>query len=760
VDPAAVIAPTLARQAPTSMISAAPGATVVKNIVPVTKSGRPLRSLAGEVSFLPEASSSTAPLCDDDPARQWKALVTFPSCDLIALLDLPSGQIQSAAKVLKTSAGGVELVQLADGEEPNCPVDCLYPPATPGGGATAMPSDAGATDASGAPAVDAGAASAAGQGDAGATIPGGPPYIGPGALRPNVLTISPQTNRAFVGLSNAAFVLAFKVTNAGIDLSAANSIVLHEGALGVDRVRLSIDPYKDRIADGTPGDFVGNDPALDQSGRQAVSDRQYLYVVARDGSLRVVQVANTSESECETNSDFGSIQDDTKRQMAMDAACPPVTDPPVRRPGAVGPGLRFPTPPVDVAVADIRPTTPDQSETSVTGAHAWVLTAGGSVYLVNIDPVQRLVAWVPITDSHTIPPTTVVFPCATMTDCQTEPPPAPNTIRNRGYVGYSVALDPSLGLPRLDVPPAQPPLGPRIESVWTVGSVANATAQTSDYIQTQVFFPDPSAVTPQTWSVTWEGILTGAPRYSGQVLSNGALRDFGADFCRLDVQNRDIVTLLGCTNTNQCGLGKECVFGSNGAVGAGGLPISGLCLSPDQQNNCGTLLSTVRRYDVSSTSRTDLGLTPHFDELARRADTPCLPTPEKDGGVDARDGSSGGAAVDGGVGGGAAADAGGASAPALIAPTSCIDPTDPSTAKFQCVAGRCLYPCTKLNDTTECRAGRICLAVDTSQGCNAKDNCFCADGPRLTDDATSAAQCLGELLPYQVSVGRGFLVSG
>jgi hypothetical protein len=784
VDPAALLASTVERQTKASTVKAA-GSTIVTNVVPRSKnSGRELRLFAGEVSFLPMGTATMTVagenLCSGDPGHQWQALATFPSCDLIALIDLPSGVIQKAAYARK-SGDGVALVPLAEGEDPVCPADCLYPPAGADASSDASSgasSDASSdTDASGST-ISEGGISEAGV-DAGgtpSTEPGDVPYVdGLGKLRPGPLAIIPESGRAYVGLANAAYVLAFNVDENELLVPAGGgAIALHEGALGTNRLRLSIDPYKDKTAggEGKAGSFVGDDPT--DPTRQFVVDRQYLYVVARDGTLRIVQVAHLPESECETNLDFTTITDDTVRR----AACPAVVGAQVRRPGAIGPGIRLPTPPVDVAVADIRPSPPDQSETSVSGAHAWVLTVSGSVYLVNIDPVLRNISFVEDRDSAN-QESGVLMCVKPPSDCHTEDEPPPNTLRNRNVLGYTLALDPSSGPPRLDIPPSQSLIGPRIESIWTQGSTANATALTDDFIKTYVFFPDQSAATPQTWSVTWEGNLMSSPRFSGQMhigASGPSLVDLGMDFCRLGAQKDDIVTLQGCTNTNQCGIGKVCVLGSNGTEGAGGLPINGLCLDAESEHvDCDGLLSTVKRYDVSAAQQTALGLVPHKDELVRPALRPCTLTPTvgadggTDGGTDA--GADGGidAGTDGHV---AAADAkpsdAAPNAPAAAQKDDCFNPADPSTTGFQCTRDhRCLFPCKTAGSTEGCRAGRTCVAFDPKAGappsmneCDTHD-CFCADAPPLVGDyATNTNVCLGELFPYTVGVGRGFLVAG
>jgi hypothetical protein len=577
---------------------------------------------------------------------------------------------------------------------------------------------------------------------------------------------SPQ--RAYVGLGNAAFVLAFKVEPGLLTPDPSGAIELHEGALGVNRLRLSIDPYKDKTAGGgVTGSFVGDDPAQSNGGalNPDAQNRQYLYAVARDGSLRVIQVANLPETECETNIDFASIPapngDTTARTAAMRAAtCPPVVGPAGRRPSAIGPGLRFPAPPVDVAAVDIRPDPPDNSETSVTGTHAWVLTATGAVYLVNIDPVLRRIFWVDDT-----PGASAVLECETpqSSDCFLEPDPAPSTIRNRSFVGYTPALDPSTGPARLDVPPAQSSLGPRILSVWTRGTASNATAITSDYNQTYVYFPDQAAITPQAWTLTWEGNLFPSPRFTGQLSSDATssvLRDDGIDFCRTGVQNADLVTISGCTDNSQCGLGKTCVFGNNGALGAGGLSITGLCLAPSlSMSDCVDLLSTVKRYDVTKAEQNQLVIEPHKDELVRPALNPCHPATSggSDGGADASDGAAGPDADAGAVD----AQVVGAEAGTQQEQDDCPDPNDPSTTGFQCIEHRCLYPCKVKGETAGCRVGRICVDFGDGNG-----KYFCADGPQIggpngDPNASANAQlCLGELFSYQVGVGRGFAVTG
>jgi hypothetical protein len=292
--------------------------------------------------------------------------------------------------------------------------------------------------------------------------------------------------------------------------------------------------------------------------------------------------------------------------------------------------------------------------------------------------------------------------------------------------------------------------------------------------------------------VTWEGSLLATPRFSGQIIVQPNLTwlvDYGMDFCRAGLRKGDLVTVRGCADDTECGLGKVCMRGTEGTQGAGGLAIGGLCLPKDAKpGSCDALLRTVRRYDALPMPNKDevqvdrVRLAPHKDELVLPLGVHCRASTTADGGVDGgadasgADGSVADAAPD--APSDAAADAasldGGAATPgaaglAALSPV-CSDPTDPSTSKFQCMpSGQCLQPCTKPGESTTCRAGRICVefppeapAEAGSKPCLAKDGktptCFCSDGPDLAKaDATS---CLGELLPYTLQVGGGFLVSG
>ena len=175
--------------------------------------------------------------------------------------------------------------------------------------------------------------------------------------------------------------------------------------------------------------------------------------------------------------------------------------------------------------------------------------------------------------------------------------------------------------------------GPYIEPFWTQGWILDATAVAPFYVQTVAFFPqvpnppnfqdpiDRRAITAQTWTVAWEGPLSGV-RNSGHPLASdlglmsfpggGAtglktdslFQDGGVNYCATGVVPGDLVTLTGCTDNTQCGLGEQCVFGDGVSSAAAGLAVTGICVDPNRsvpRRRCARTSSTA--YDAMRWSR-------------------------------------------------------------------------------------------------------------------------------------------------------------
>ncbi|HEY2902200.1 MAG TPA: hypothetical protein VGL59_16585, partial [Polyangia bacterium] len=790
VEPGLLMAPTIARQTTDAGVPEQEARTPTQTVVVRTGSGKALQASPFEIQFLPQdtstlASSHTdangnvvadepvvAQLCPaDHPLAQplgwkadgalaltgWKAMVTFPNCDLVALVDLPSGVIVDSVKV---RTDGKDAVLEHTGTEPSCPIECGVgprPATTVDGGADSDDAtaaaeapvesapeatgddeitDGGANDAAendgasdgddeGATVVvDAGPSSETGDdaSDASPTLDG-PPPIGPavktaGALGAGPLAMHPLGFRAYVGLTNAPIVAAVDVqadTGALIAPADVGASIPLVDALGVRRVRLSVDPFSPFKT--VP--FVSRNPQA--------QDRKFLYVIADDGTVRVVDV--DSQQECDNNIDPKLLPTAADRAK-LTGPCLTVADAAARglhNPLIPGPGIRLPSNPRDVVFTNV------VQDTSVTGnglegAFGLILTDSGAVYLTNVDP---------ITDPTTHFVTGVVAGVVAQIP---QVPPLPNSLRDRNFVTYLTNLDLSSGPPRLDVAPVAPVYGARIEGFWAEDTADNyLITAVGPPVKTYAYFPDREVVTPQTWTATWEGGLIGL-RFSGlrkgpytspqtNTVIDSFLYDAGGGFCQAGVVAGDIVTMIGCSTDAQCGAGLVCVHSDTVATTASGLPINGLCVNPDpatqatQLMTCRRLLESVRRYEVVIPHPDRLALRPLKDEVVQSSLDParCMQETVND---------------------------------KMAVPCGPPSAIDPSFSAFRCknVAGpgsnadlRCVNPCGQPTDSdpspsvekgdVDCRPGRKCVDFGSQGGR------LCADAPSDPTEQNSAHGC-------------------
>ncbi len=555
-----------------------------QTIVPRTRSGR-LRVAPGEVVFLPQTLPSGVDitegrmLCDASGARDgdktvpWRALVTFPACDLLALIDLPSGEITSSLYIRPTGL-------VPAGADPVCPTEC--------GGLAAAEATA-----------DAGAAAMT---DVPKTL-----HIAPMALLPD-------GSRVYVGGTDAPFIAAVDVMADGLHAPATGGLIpLHEDALGTTRLRLSVDPYTSlgKNADG----FLG-------------SRGEFLYAFARDGSVRVLLVgprgpALPVEQECDVN---GETPPTVVRDQDAETGCIPWSDGPGarrRKPFAQGPGIRVPVssevdvpPPIPRDIAFARLVVPGEftvatdPDRTIDGAFGFLLTSSGQVYLTNLAPTLRMGESVPYTHS---------FRDANFSAVNANGKGAPrlDTEPIQNFTATSVPFATRVTFP-------SKVQSPRIENPYIA-----TTSMTKDS-NPWITFPDPSAVVPQRWTVIWEDILPGSNRSSGTVEpaggggpGAGAVIDAGGDFCGTGVLPGDVVTFVGCTVDTDCGpLGTaRCYQEAPGAPG--------MCFSNERVRNdalvrsCLRASNSRRRYEVirATPTRLDLGL--KFDEVPKPSVAPC-----------------------------------------------------------------------------------------------------------------------------------------
>jgi len=764
IDPAALMTPRL--------LQGALPPTYAKTFMVLTGSGTPLSVAPGEVAFvpqqtaLPDASRGPGMLCNDmgtlaapvgdppatpDARASWHVLVTFPTCDLIALVDVTSEKILDSYRV--STQDGKSYLYQHTGTEPVCPrIDC-------GGGAAGLPGAGGAPGdgSDGAGGAGGAAGAGAGGGDSGGGGTGG--MATPGNAVPldvQPLAIRPEGTRVYFGATNAPIVGALDMVGDTLAVPAEGASTALANAGGVMRLRLSVDPYA--YTNGYVARPAG-DPAKPEFGRFVAqtdaTDRQYLYAIGRDASVRIVDVSVPVPTECDVGIDPTAVAPTDPRRKCFPVGA---SDNPPRLPQiAYMSGLHFGSAPQDIAfayywTAPLANSTNAVNEQVLNGAYAFVMTGGGSLYVINVDPQVRSTQQVYLDGSGALQAGEV----------PEDPLPLPNTPRDANVITYVPGLLQSIGPPRADTStPIMTTNGPvlRTFSAYTTRENAiivplsenNTLVPPTSPVQTYVYFPNRATVLPQTWSITWEGDLTGVRATGDLDLPRTmaiddpdhlavALTDSGGSYCSTGIFPGDTVTLNGCTVDSNCSPGRVCVHNPDVAPSASGYPINGLCMRVADSTNkavlqqCSDLLRTFRRYEISPTftrfsdrgqPQSTLVIVPKKAEIPR---IEVCSSPGSDG-------------------------------------NSCTPDGRPDLTGFSCFQGHCLMLCegkdangapTKAPDVCLQRRGSVCVDFTATDG-----HYFCADGAPLRDAAGFLDKCdLDELVPYSISAGRTFVVAG
>lgn len=769
IDPAALMKPRLLGQDLP--------ASYTKTFMVRTGASTPLHVAPGEVAFVPQQtalpgdSRAPAALCTDlgtlaapvgepsatpDNRASWHVVVTFPTCDLIALVDVQSETILDSYRVSTTD--GRSYIYQHTGANPVCPrIDC-------GAGAAGLPaaggqpgSDQDSGGAGGAGGIG-GEGGTGGEGDATGTGGSAPAPSNAVPLDVQPLAIHPDGTRIYFGATNAPVIGTLTLDGHTLSVPTQGASTPLANAGGVVRLRLSIDPYAYR--NGRVGRLdPANDPTQPEFGRFVAqtdtTDRRYLYAIGRDASIRIVDVSVDAPTECDVGIDPSAVAPDDPRRK-----CFPVgarDNPPHLPQIAYLSGLHFPSAPQDVAFAYYWTDPLPNSSTAVNeqilnGAYAFVMTGGGTLYVVNVDPQVRQTQQVFADASGAL----------VAGEVAEDPLPLPNTPRDANVITYTPGLLQSVGPPRADTStPITTSSGPVLRTFSALTTRENATivplqengnlvAPTSP-VQTYVYFPNRATVQPQTWSITWEGDLTGV-RGTGDLdlprtMAVGdpdhlavALTDGGASFCSTGIFPGDTVTLTGCTTDSNCSPGRVCVHNPDVAPSANGYPINGLCMHVADSTNqktlkqCDDLLKTFRRYEISSQYT-------RFSSSGQAQSTVVIvPKKAEIPGVDRCAGAMDGA--------------------------GCSPGGRPDLSGFACYQGRCLMPCDGKDEATGAlapdnrlclqRRGSVCVDFSATTG-----HFFCADGAPLRDQTGFLNSCdLDELVPYSVSAGRAFVVAG
>ena len=625
----------------------------------------PLQSRPAEVLFVPESTESASQCSVDGLSnaglrKPWRAIVSFPSCGLVALVELPSGRLLNSVYV---RASGVEPA----GTNPQCPTDC-------------------------------------GNVDVGST--GGLP---PGRIAVESMTFLPFSRNEsspgqelYVAARDSDVLVPLKVTDLGALVEERPPLKLAEGANGVFRLRPSVEPFAPTatafISEGNVG--------------------RYIYVVAGDSSVRVVDISNTAigvgEVECDVNIDSKVLA----TAPDLNTACVPVSSGLPRRLRAKGPGIQIPplaagpdlsSPhPVDVSFFRARAWS-DVAETvgrAYDGVFAYVLLSNSDILVVNLDTKQTVSLL-----GDTAPRR-----------------PFPHTLRNalnfleleKGGKRPRVFSVPTSSLGTNDLPfgvraELTRETAPRIEGFPnTTSAFCSPEASITTPVTIYACFDRPEETIAQSWAVIWEGNLNGTDRSTGRLAKSpaaplspntlGVWEDVGANYCASGVQDGDIVRLVGCNVDTDCGPADDftCVPSVAGT--------QGLCARKAKAAaflaTCGRFLRSRRRYEVTFSGAKQLGLGLKLQEIPKPSISTCT--------VDADCKITG------------------------IAGFACAEP---NAGKGK----RCVVPCAT---DAGCASGFVCEVT----GIPAAG--FCVEAPVPNPD------CLAETSIYRVQAGKSFLVQG
>ncbi|MSP15507.1 MAG: hypothetical protein EXR73_02650 [Myxococcales bacterium] len=445
---------------------------------------------------------------------------------------------------------------------------------------------------------------------------------GPGD-EPVTLALDEDGGRLFIGAWNSSRLVIVPLLPDGRPGDLLTTVVL-ENAGGVSRLA------------------VGPDEEMGQGGEGGT--RRFAYAIARDGSIRVVDVTpDRAPTECDTQVDPRAIHDLADAELA---ACFPVgaagaPDALPRRAGALGPGIVLPNGalPLDLvfvrgddAFANVDVPTEveeDQRPDKLSGLFVLVTAQGplfstprGGLFYINVD------------DDNYEDFENPEFPgrndlvLALPHQLRDDVPGRRSHPEDCVDPGYRDAVH---GGVRTEGQPTVLPAGVRVSfGGLTTGpyhpmlhrELCDAEhavfefATTASSVLRERVFSDLARIPRERILVAWEGAL--AVSTLGRVTADGGrvtLHDGAGRFCAVGVEDRDVIELLGCTSDVACGAGETCTLHPDTPVGG-----TGLCLPSARVDElaglCRDLLISSRRYVVVPDSV-------HADrlDLAVRAET-------------------------------------------------------------------------------------------------------------------------------------------
>jgi len=545
------------------------------------------RSLVKTKSGVPLAASPTlvvTPLPGDrvvcPESAGGIAYVAYPSCHMVAEVDLATGQIQSSVSFSKGAAPTLDLTG-----EVTCPIEC--------------------TEITGAT--------------------GGTPV---GDAEPATMVMDPAGGRLYVGVRGDLGLFVVDVdTVSGLFTGTPVRVALEDagGPAGVLRLAAS------------------HDIAMGAGGGSGTHRFVYAIAADRSiRVIEVTPTLVGGPVECDTQVDAGQLRKftDVSRLPCFPVGKHPDLR---RRVNARGPGVRLPgdAVPYDVAFFDGRhpkeekPPLMEPSPFRLNGTFAAVTSKNalfnGVAFYINVnddnyedflsptdDPTQIEMALAlphqlrdavterrhPTKDICTEDTTLtdrVKGPVRTLASSMTfDSKQAYNfnvVIKKDGWPGDGTVVPGRIApLIHLEVCPAA-----------TDRTVFQSTGVAPSSVRAKVF-PDLASVITETWRVGWEGPLAFTDflqLHQGGVVSpvpgqlELTLEDQSGPFCDLGAEERDIVRLLGCLNDTGCALDETCYFDPETPAN-----LPGMCLPrghiDELAGQCKPLLISQRKYLIKA----------------------------------------------------------------------------------------------------------------------------------------------------------------
>jgi hypothetical protein len=655
-----------ATQAALSSAGVGTSAQVVVNRLPVFANDNKTPLFARPAAMVGEPSldyQHVGEACPATLAPTGLVFVAYPSCHMVAGIDMSSGISGKVTSMIQFDAAGVATL-VTDGAAINaaiaaCPVECTDTQAV--GSSPKPPSlpTAGTRPSTLAYEFDN-------------------PLDGRTATRTLAIGADNSPNITIATLENEPYPNDTKqMQPTGALAQVALSTAAAPGKFGVTAIALS-----PQI--GMGGTAADPFPTVDKGSPGGLG--QYVYAVASDATVRVVDVLGTNNggtaNECDTQIDPRAIEANPSVVTEQLLQCIPVGFTPTgaptplpRRRIARSAGIQLPGRAIPNSVAIVRPpskyddnkalTRPATAPAALVGTFAVITSTSGPTYIANVDddnnpsgtdtfdPMNPQLSEPSLTMAHQLRDGVSARDTGALTTTSTTD--AAGTTTSTSVPACTDLGSTLLGGPRATAEPVTNPgagvvtskLGdlPSFRQVTCVAGDAPAGIAVSELMLAAppttraLVFPDlKSLPLDENWTATWEGVLSldSANTTTTTVLNGPTVRegnfittntdgarviDTSNPFCSMGVEPYDIVQFLGCNPANanlDCPNGYKCYVHADTQVQIEGIA-EGSCMLDSEADRlataCRDYLISLRRYTVASATTGELKIMPRLHEL-------------------------------------------------------------------------------------------------------------------------------------------------